>query len=86
MRQVKPKLVTEEVTIDEMDVVNNSFRKVGRRGDESELIPGLLGAGKWRRLKGGGSVISGGGSTVDGSVTSGGGPAACDSARVIAWP
>jgi hypothetical protein len=51
--------VAEEVIIDEMDVVNDGFTRVGRRGDESELIPGLLGARKWKRLKGGVTMDSG---------------------------
>ena len=56
MRQVKPNLVEvndDYTKLDSCDVVNDGFTRVGRRSDEAELIPGLLGAGKWRRLKGG---------------------------------
>ena len=40
-------------------VRDNSFTRVGRKGDETEAIPGLLGTGKWRRLKGGITMDSG---------------------------
>ena len=57
-RQVKPKLTEDidigTVNLDTVDAVrDNSFIRVGRKGDETEAIPGLLGTGKWRRLKGG---------------------------------
>jgi hypothetical protein len=51
--------VAENIIIDEMDVVNDGYTRVGRKGDETESIPGLLGTGKWRRLKGGVTMDSG---------------------------
>ena len=61
MRQVKPKLAeVSEVVLDSCDVVrDSSFTRVGWKGDETEVIPGLLGTGKWRRLKGGTTMGSG---------------------------
>ena len=48
MRQVKPKLAHAD-NLDVGDATrDDSFVRVGRKGDESELIPGLLGTGKWR--------------------------------------
>ena len=57
MRQVKPKLT--DIVLDDMDVVNDGLDKSGRGGDDSETIPGLLGTGKWRKLKGGVTMDSG---------------------------
>ena len=51
--------MAEDLIIDVMDVVNDGYTRVGRRGDETESIPGLLGTGKWRRLKGGVTMDSG---------------------------
>ena len=60
MRQVMPKLVVDDLNgLDTGDVINDGFTRVGRRGDESELTPGLLGAGKRSRLKGGVTMDSG---------------------------
>ena len=63
-RHVKPKLaeVPEDSHsyLDFVDVVrDDSFTRVGKKGDSTELIPGLLGTGKWRRLKGGITMDSG---------------------------
>ena len=47
MRQVKPKLVVDDPKdLETCDVINDGYTRVGRRGDESELIQGLLGAGE----------------------------------------
>ena len=40
-------------------VKDDKFTRVGRKGDDLELIPGLLGSGRWRRLKGGITMDSG---------------------------
>ena len=55
MRQVKPKRVDvdnpddEYIQLDTCDAVRDgSFTRVGRKGDDTESIPGLLGTGKWR--------------------------------------
>ena len=63
-RQVNPKLAEDvdigTVHLDTVDAVkDSSFTRVGRKGDETEAIPGLLGTGKWRRLKGGITMDSG---------------------------
>ena len=60
MRQEKPKLVEESMNLDEMCAVGDGkFTRVGRKGDNKELIEGLIGSGKWRRLKGGVTMDSG---------------------------
>ena len=61
MRQVKPKPEeVPEVDLDSCDVVkDSSFTGVGRKGDDTEAIPGLLRTGKWRRLKCGITMDSG---------------------------
>jgi len=64
MRQEEPKLTSDIdigiLDLDSVDAVrDNSFTRVGRKGDETEAIPGLLGTGKWRRLKGGITMDSG---------------------------
>ena len=66
MRQVKPKLAEvddpddEYIQLDTCDAVrDDSFTRVGRKGDDREGIPVLLGTGKWRRLKGGITMDSG---------------------------
>ena len=64
MRQVKPKLAEvpedDHLRLDTCDAVrDSSFTRVGQKGDSSELIPGLLGTGKWGRLKGGITMDSG---------------------------
>ena len=65
MRQVKPKLADvddpddEYIQLDTCDAVrDDSFSRVGRRCADMESIPGLLGTGKGRRLKGGITVDS----------------------------
>ena len=49
------------VHLDTVDAVKDGsgFTRVGRKGDETEAIPGLLGTGMWRRLKGGITMDSG---------------------------
>ena len=42
-----------------MNAVKDEFARVGRKGDEVESIPGLLGTGRWRRLTGGVTMDSG---------------------------
>ena len=61
---MKPKLaeVPEDdyLHLDSCDVVRvSSFTRVGRKGDDTEAVPGLLGTGKWRGLKGGITMDSG---------------------------
>ena len=56
-RQVKPKLaeVPEDIHsyLDSVDVVRyDSFTRVGKKGDSTELIPGLLGTGKMEATQG----------------------------------
>ena len=63
-RQVKPKLAESPEDshsyLDSVDVVRDgSFTRVGKKVDSIELIPGLLGTGKWRRPKGGITMDSG---------------------------
>ena len=59
MTEVNPKLA-EVDDLDLCDAVrDDSFGWRGRRGDGPELIPGLLGTGKWRMLKGGVTMNSG---------------------------
>ena len=63
MRQMKPKLAdvlqSDYLHLDTCGAVrDDSFTRVGRKGDNSDLIPGLLGTGKWRRLKGGKTMDS----------------------------
>ena len=55
---MKPKLAeipqNYYLHLDSCDAVrDNSFTRVGRKGDDTEIIPSLLGVGKWGRLKGG---------------------------------
>lgn len=62
--QAKPKLAEvpgdDYLHLDSCDVVrDSSFTRVGRKGDDTEMIPWLLGFGKWRRLKGGITMDSG---------------------------
>ena len=64
MREVNPKLAAgsqeDQWDLDQCDAVREgSHARTGRRNDERELIPGLLGTGKWRRLKGGVTMDSG---------------------------
>ena len=48
------------IQLDTCDAVrDDSFTRVGRKGDHTESIPGLLGTGKWRQLKGGITIDSG---------------------------
>ena len=48
------------MNLDEMCAVGDGkFTRVGRKGDNKELIEGLIGSGKWRRLKGGVTMDSG---------------------------
>ena len=63
---MKPKLAEVEnpddkyIELGTCDAVrDDSFVRLGRRGDESELMPGFLGTGRWRRLKGGFTMDSG---------------------------
>ena len=60
MRQVKPKLAggLGELDLDVCDAVADGGQVKGSR-DNAELIPGLLGDGPWRRLKGGVTMDSG---------------------------
>ena len=55
----EPETRTESMRLDECDAVGDGFVRVGRKGDNDELVPGLLGVGKWRRLKGGVTMDSG---------------------------
>ena len=55
----EPETRTEPMNLDECDAVGDGFTRVGRKGDNEELVPGLLGIGKWRRLKGGVTMDSG---------------------------
>ena len=48
MRQVKSKLADS----DNLDAVKEDLVRVGRKGDDVEAIPGLLGTGKWRNYYG----------------------------------
>jgi hypothetical protein len=53
-------IIDADIDLDMCDVVrDDSFTRVGKKGDSTELIPGLLGTGKWRRLKGGITMDSG---------------------------
>ena len=58
---MKPKLADDEyIRLDTCDAVkNDKFVRVGRNGDDLVLIPGLLGSGQWKRLKGGITMDSG---------------------------
>ena len=49
----------DPINLDEMNAVKDEFARVGRKGDEVESIPGVLGTGRWRRLKGGVTMDSG---------------------------
>ena len=49
----------DPIKLDEMNAVKDEFVRVGRKGDAVEHIPGLLGTGRWRRLKGGVTMDSG---------------------------
>ena len=63
MRQVKSKIAEDiaddSFQLDECDAVKDDFVRVGRKGNDVESIPGLLGTGKWRRLNGGATMDSG---------------------------
>ena len=61
---MEPKLaeVPEDdyLRLDDVDAVkDDQFTRVGRKGDNLELIPRLLGSGRWRGLKGGITMDSG---------------------------
>ena len=59
MMQVNPKLADVD-NLDVCDAVRDDrFVRVGRKCDESELIPRLLGTCRWRQLKGGVTMDSG---------------------------
>ena len=50
----------EYIQLDTCDAVrDDSFTRVGRKGDDTESIPGLLDTGRWRQLKGGITTDSG---------------------------
>ena len=61
---MKPKLAgvpeDDDLHSDSRDVVrDSSLTRVGRKGDDTEMIQGFNGVGRWRRLKGGMTMDSG---------------------------